>query len=121
MMAQTVATAGPLLIQSIADYLSTSASEETKRREISAYHDTIVHALNQEKEVILAYFAHTFAERRLVIEQCFGVMDKSIAANDHESLSMALNTILGVIHDNPLKDFATFKRRMLEPGFEIVL
>ncbi len=115
------AAAAPTLIQSIANYMATVESEETKRQEIWAHHDAIVHALNQERDVILAYFNHAFAERRLVIEQCFDVVDKSMHANDHEGLSLALSTILGVIHDNPLKDFETFKRRMSEPGFEIVL
>ncbi len=115
------AKSAAVLIQSVADYMSTLESEKTKRQEIWAHRDTIVHALNQERDVILAYFDHVFSERHLVIEQCFNVIDKSISANDHEGLSMALSTILGVIHDNPLKDFDTFKRRMSEPGFEIVL
>ena len=121
MMAYIVANAGPALIQSIADYMSTLESEKTKRQEIAAHHDAIVHALNQERDIILAYFNHVFSERHSVIERCFDVMDRSIDANDHEGLSMALSAILGVIHDNPLKDFETFKSRMSEPGFQIVL
>jgi hypothetical protein len=109
------------LIQGVADYMSTLESEKTKRQEIWAHHDAIVHALNEERDIILAYFNHVFAERRLVIEQCFVVIDKSISTNDHEGLSMALSAILGVIHDNPLKDLDTFKQRMSEPGVKIVL
>ena len=109
------------LIQSIADYLATLEHEQTKRQEIWAHHDAIVHALNQEREIILAYFEHTFAERRLVIEQCFDAMDKARSVNDHEGLNLALNAILSVVHDNPLKDFETFRTRMSEPGFQIVL
>ena len=108
-------------VQTIADYMATVQCEETKRQEIEAYHDIIIHALNQERDVILAYFNHTFAERRLVLEQCFDLMDKSIETNDHTSLNLALSSILGVIHENPLKDFETFRRRMSEPGFQIVL
>ena len=121
MMAQIAANTGPALVQSVADYLATVESEETKRQEIRAHRDAIVHALNQERDIILAYFALVFEERRLVIEQCFNLVDKSLTTNDHESLNMALSAILGVIHDNPLKDFETFKRRMSEPGFKIVL
>lgn len=120
-IATVAADAVPKMVQSVADYLATVESENTKRQEIWAHHDAIIHALNQERDVILAYFSHTFAERRLVIEQCFDLMDKSIETNDHASLNMALGAILGVIHENPLKDFETFKRRMSEPGFEIVL
>ena len=108
-------------VQTIADYMATVQCHETRRQEIAAYHDIIIHALNQERDVILAYFNHTFAERRLVLEQCFDLMDKSIETNDHASLNLALTSILGVIHENPLKDFETFRRRMSEPGFEIVL
>lgn len=125
MTSQIIAAVGAksaaVLIQSVADYMSTLESEKTKRQEIWAHRDAIVHALNQERDIILAYFNHVFAERHLAIAQCFDVVDKSISANDHEGLSMALSAILGVIHDNPLKDFDTFKRRMSEPGFEIVL
>ena len=108
-------------VQTIADYMATVQCHETRRQEIAAYHDIIVHALNQERDVILAYFNHTFTERRLVLEQCFETMDKAIEASDHESLNLALGTILGVIHENPLKDFETFKSRMSEPGFQIVM
>ena len=113
--------AGVELIQCIADYLSAVQSEETKRQEIAAHYGTIVHALNQERNIILTYFHYTFAERRLVLEHCFELMDKAISEQDHESLNSALSTILGVIHENPLKDFETFKSRMSEPGFQIVL
>lgn len=115
------ATVSGALIQGVADYLNTLEREETKRQEIWAHHDIIIHALNQERDVILAYFNHTFAERRLVLEQCFDLMDKSIETNDHASLNLALSSILSVIHENPLKDFETFKSRMSEPGFQIVL
>ena len=121
MQYQIAATVGMGLIQAAAKYMATVESEETKRREIWAHHDAIVHALNQERDIILAYFEHTFAERRLVIERCFDAMDQAISVSDHEGLGLALNAILGVVHDNPLKDFETFKRRMSEPGFEIVL
>ena len=43
-----------VLIQSVADYMSTLESEKTKRQEIWAHRDAIVHALNQERDIILA-------------------------------------------------------------------
>ena len=121
MQYRIAATAGITLIQAAAKYMANLESEETKRQEIWAHRDAIVHALNQERDVILAYFEHTFAERRLVIERCFDAMDKAVSVNDHQGLNLALSAILDVVHDNPLKDFETFKRRMSEPGFEIVL
>lgn len=108
-------------VQTIADYMAAVQCQETRRQEIAAHHDIIIHALNQERDIILAYFNHTFAERQLVLEQCFDLMDKSIETNDHASLNLALSSILGVIHENPLKDYDTFRSRMSEPGFQIVL
>ena len=76
--------------------------------------------MRSERDVILAYFNHTFTERRLVLEQCFETMDKAIETCDHETESGSGHQ-LGVIHENPLKDFETFKIRMSKPGFQIVL
>lgn len=121
MMYYLAANLSETTIQAVADYLAAVQCQETRRQEITAHHDIIIHALNQERDIILAYFSHTFAERRLVLEQCFDLMDKAIGEQDHESLNSALGAILGVIHENPLKDFETFKTRMSEPGFQIVL
>jgi hypothetical protein len=120
-VANLAANAVESTVQTIADYMATIQCQETRRLEIAAHHDIVIHALNQERDIILAYFNHTFTERRLVLEQCLDLMDKAIDASDHESLNLSLSTILGVIHENPLKDFATFKHRMSEPGFQIVL
>ena len=41
------------------------------------------------------------------------------ANDDNERLVLALGGILGIIQQNPLNDFETFKRRLQDPDYVI--
>ena len=110
----------PLITEAI-DYYKIRSEERTKREEIWAKRDVLVTALNNEKEVILTYFEHRFAERKMALEQFYRLLHRAVDSGNDNELQVALNGILGIIQENPLKDFAEFKKNMSNPDFVIEL
>ncbi|MGQ9483290.1 hypothetical protein [Chloroflexus sp.] len=94
-------------------------AEETKRAQIAKQRDVLIKALESERQVILAYFEQRFAERRQALDRFFHLLDYGITHHDTKSIDAALTGILGIIQDNPLRDFETFKKCMARPDFEI--
>lgn len=99
------------------EYLKTRQEEQTKREYIWAKRDAIVTELNNEKEVVLSYFEHRFAERKGALEQFYSLLHRAVETGNDQQLQTALNGILGIIQENPLKDFAEFKKNMSDPDF----
>lgn len=110
----------PLITEAI-DYYKIRAEERTKREEIWSKRDVLVTALNSEKEVILTYFEHRFAERKMALEQFYLLLHRAVDSGNENELKVALDGILGIIRENPLKDFAEFKKNMSNPDFVIEL
>ena len=110
----------PLITEAI-DYYKIRAEERTKREEIWSKRDVLVTALNNEKEVILTYFEHRFAERNMALEQFYHLLHRAVDSGNENELQVALDGILGIIQENPLKDFAEFKKNMSNPDFVIEL
>ena len=110
----------PLITEAI-DYYKIRAEERTKREEIWSKRDVLVTALNNEKEVILTYFEHRFAERKMALEQFYHLLHRAVDSGNENELKVALDGILGIIQENPLKDFAEFKKNMSNPDFVIEL
>jgi len=103
------------------EYLKVKTEEETKREHIWAKRDVLLTALNMEKDTILKYFEYRFSERKAALEQFYQLLHRSAEAGDGDSLQVALSGILGIVQDNPLKDFAEFKKNMSNPDFLIEL
>lgn len=99
------------------EYLKTRQEEQTKREYIWATRDAIVTELNNEKEVVLSYFEHRFAERKGALEQFYSLLHRAVDTGNDQQLQTALNGILGIIQENPLKDFAEFRKNMSDPDF----
>lgn len=99
------------------EYLKTRQEEQTKREYIWAKRDAIVTELNNEKEVVLSYFEHRFAERKGALEQFYSLLHRAVDTGNDQQLQTALNGILGIIQENPLKDFAEFRKNMSDPDF----
>ena len=110
----------PLITEAIG-YYKIRSEERTKREEIWAKRDVLVTALNNEKEIILTYFEHRFAERKMALEQFYRLLHRAVDSGNDNELQVALNGILGIIQENPLKDFAEFKKNMSNPDFVIEL
>lgn len=117
-MANTLSSADALTIlkEAIA-YYKTREVEQTKREEIWAKRDVLISALNNEKDVILTYFEHRFAERKSSLEQFYNLLHKSVDSGNEIQLQSALAGILGIIKENPLSDFAEFRKNMSNPDF----
>lgn len=109
------------IITEFVGYLNTVAQEETKRRHITAKRDVLIHAIESEKTVLLAYFAQRFAERRHALEQFYHLLEQGVAAKDLKSIDVALAGILGILQDNPLQDLAAFANHWRREDFIIEL
>ena len=121
-MANTLSSADALTIlkEAIA-YYKTREVEQTKREEIWSKRDVLILALNNEKDVILTYFEHRFAERRAALMQFYNLLHKSVDSGNEIQLQTALTGILGLIQENPLSDFAEFRKNMANPDFKLEL
>ncbi len=119
---KVVSAVNPLaIVTEVVGYLKTRQEEETKRAYIWAKRDAIVAELNNEKEVVLSYFEHRFAERKGALEQFYSLLHRAVDTGNDQQLQTALNGILGIIQENPLKDFAEFRKNMADPNFVLEL
>ena len=109
----------PPTLAGIADYFRTMQDEETKRQAIIAKRDALIERITAEKETILAYFDHRFAERRATLDEFFELLRHAAADGDHHQRNAALASILGIIQDNVLDDFETFKQKFQDPDYVI--
>ncbi len=109
----------PVTIDGICAYLRTLQEESTKRREIDAKRDVLLARIEAERDVILAHFGNRFAERRAALDELFTALRHATATGDNEQLVAVLSGILGIIQQNPLDDFETFKRKLQEPDYVI--
>lgn len=109
----------PPTIAGIADYFRTMQEEETRRQAIIAHRDVLIERITAEKEAILAYFDYRFAERRAALDEFFELLRYAVASGDNHQLTTALAGILGIIQDNPLDDFETFRQQFQDPNYII--
>lgn len=109
------------IIMEVLEHLNTREEERTKREIIWSKRDVLVTALNNEKDVMLAYFEHRFKERHGVLEQYYYLLQRAVDTSNDKALQGALSGILGIIQENPLSDFAEFKKNMSNPDFVIEL
>lgn len=107
----------PDTISGIAACFRAMQEEETKRQAIVAHRDVLIARITAEKEAILAYFDHRFAERRAALDEFFELLRHAVGSKDNHQLNVALAGILGIIQDNPLDDFETFKKQFDDPDY----
>ena len=93
--------------------------QKAERQLIIAKRDVAVCAIEAERDVILEYFRLRFSERRHALDELFRVLHKVVEDKNDTGIDAALNGILEVVKDNPLKDFEAFrasraKREILE-------
>ena len=109
----------PPTIVGIADYFRTMQVEDTKRQAIIAHRDVLIERIAAEKDTLLAYFDHKFAERRAALDEFFELLHHAVASGDNQQLVAALSGILTIIQDNPLDDFASFKEKFQDPDYVV--
>lgn len=109
------------IIAAAVEYMRIHQAERTRREYIWAQRDALVTALNNERDCILAYFEHRFAERRSALEEFYALLRASVDSGDTAQLQAALAGILGVIQENPLGDLEKFRENWADPDFTIEL
>ena len=50
-------------------------------------------------------------------QQLASLLHRAVDMGNDQQLETALNGILGIIQENPLKDFAEFRKNMADPNF----
>ena len=98
------------------ELLKTRESEITKREWISANYQAFLAALKAEQESLLTYFERRFAERRETLHEFYQLLHTSVEAGNDHQLDAAIHGILGIIRDNPLTDYAEFKKAFHDPN-----
>lgn len=92
--------------------------EITERQRIRAKRDMAVAAIQAQRELIEKYFEYRFAERSTTLAELFKLLDHAVQNRSENELDAALQGILGVVKDSPLKDFESFTSARLQ-GKEI--
>lgn len=114
-----VGGAGKIIIQNLnpldvlreyVSYRKTVEEQKTEREKILAQRDIAIKSIESEKEVILKYFELRFSERKEALSQLFEVLHQAVESKNTAVVDSVLDGILGIIKDNPLKDFESFRR-----------
>lgn len=88
--------------------------EATRREEIRAKRDVAVAAIQAQRELIEKYFEHRFAERASALSMFFKHLEHAVDTRNDAELDTALNGILSVVKDSPLKDYESFRAARIE-------
>lgn len=96
--------------------------QDSKRAKINAERDAYIAQINAQKELLLTYLDKSFDERKVNFENFFNRLDKAMAQNDVEQMSIILSSINQLAAISPFKVLQARKnaRRALEdPNFEL--
>ena len=121
-MVRLAASVNPqAVIQAGTEYLKTLEEERAQKEWIRANHQAFLAALKVEQETLLAYFDKRFAERRETLQEFYEVLHHAVETGNDHQLDSSIAGILGIIRENPLLDYAEFKRAFDDPDTVIEL
>ncbi len=121
-IAQLAANLGSAeVLRAGAQYLATLEEERTKREWIRTNHQDFLAAMKAEQETLLAYFEKRFAERRETLQEFYSVLHHAVETGNDHQLDTSIAGILGIIRENPLLDYAEFRRAFEDPDTVIEL
>jgi hypothetical protein len=110
-----VQTLNPLeVLREYYHFRKATEQEVTRREEIRAKRDVAIATIQTERELIEKYFQHRFAERASALSEFFNLLDHAVDTRNDNELDVALNGILAVVKDSPLKDFESFRAARIE-------
>ena len=101
------------VIREYVNYRRIVEEQKTERERIVAERTRAVKAIEAEKEVILDYFERRFKERKEALSGLFNILHDGIVNKNDNAVDKALEGIVGIVKDNPLKDFETFRQARL--------
>lgn len=96
------------------EYCRTAEIQITEREQIWAERDKALAAIEADKELLLVYFGQRFEERKGVLERFFDLLTEAGMEKNADKIDVALEGILGVLKDSPLKDIESFRRTRRE-------
>lgn len=106
------------VITDFVEYLKVQQVEQTKRDAIAAKRDTLVKAIESERELIEEFFDKRFAERKYTLKNLFDLLKSALESKDTKTVDLALAGILGILQDSPLKDLEKFRIWFHDPNRE---
>lgn len=105
-----------MLVEAHYQYKTTVQVEKTKRAAISAWRDTKVLELNNQKEILELYLKESFKERAKSIEGFFNALDKGIASGNDHLIDQSLGAILAIAKQSPLAEAEKLMMAMRDPN-----
>lgn len=114
------ATSFQMLVEAHYQYKTTVQVEKTKRAAISAWRDTKVLELNNQKEILELYLKELFKERAKNIEGFFDALDKGIATGNDHLIDQSLGAILAIAKQSPLAEAETLMMAMRDPNVKSI-
>ncbi len=107
------ALAGGAMILSASDRIK-NAKEQYDRR-LRKHRNSERRYKSWQKKADAKFSA--LGERKGALEQFYSLLHRAVDTGNDQQLQTALSGILGIIQENPLKDFAEFKKNMADPNF----
>ena len=101
---------GPLsfqIVKAYADWRKIAKEEETKRQRISAEERMVIHQINAQRDILMAYLERSFDERRENFQQFFEILDRAIDKGDTANVAATLSSIVELAQSSPFKDIAS--------------
>jgi ribonucleotide reductase alpha subunit len=94
------------MVSACTEYMKVAETERTKRRDLDAWEQTTIAAINAQRELLTAYLDRSFDERAENFRSLFCVVDRAIAAGNNQQLTLALNSITEIAKSSPFKELA---------------
>lgn len=109
------------IVSAYTDYLTIAEQERTKRREIEAREKETIAKINATRNLLMEYLDRSFDERAENFRALFTVVDRAIAADNNEQLTLALHSITEIAKSSPFKELANLasvRKTLDDPNHE---
>ena len=107
-----------MLADTYLKYKEVSEIEKTRRVAISAWRDTKVLELKNQREILELYLKESFKERARNIEGFFDALDKGIATGSDELIKQSIGGILSIAKESPTSNAANLLKAMRDPNIK---
>jgi len=91
-----------ILIGAWKDCKNTAEIEKTKRKNIKAWRDVNVKAIEESSNVLKIYLTRSFDERAVTIRGIFERLDRAIETDNLDTVGILLGSIVSIVKESPL-------------------
>jgi hypothetical protein len=92
------------MVNSTTEYLRIKEEETTKRDRLQTYAELEMQKIRAAESILSDYFGQVFRERRQVVDDLLARYDAAVEQGDSRLAQTALQGIVDVAKDSPLKD-----------------